>query len=139
MVYRMRWRLRTRLGFTALSILLVLAFVMPYARGAWLREAAVIMVYFPLLVALGAGTTVTPKTQTLCRFLGELSYPLYMTHYAVIWIWGDYAEKHRLIAGRLWPAVALGVLLMAVFAWAVFRFYDQPVRRYLRAKCFHPC
>lgn len=134
LVYRMGWRVRTHLSFAALSVLLLLAFVMPYARGAWVREAAVIVVYFPALVALGAGATVTPKIERLCRFSGDLSYPLYMTHYAVIWIWGDYAEKHKLASRGLWSAVALGAAIMVAFAWTVFKLYDQPVRRYLRAK-----
>lgn len=134
LVYRMGWRLRTRLGFAALSILLVLALVMPYAQGAWIREAVVIIAGFPFLVALGAGAEVTPKIERICRFSGDLSYPLYMTHYAVIWIWGDYAGRHHFVSGRLWPAVALGTCIMAAFAWAVFKLYDEPVRRYLRSR-----
>jgi peptidoglycan/LPS O-acetylase OafA/YrhL len=75
LVYRMDWRLRTRLGFGALSVLLVLALAMPSAKGGWIREAADIIVYFPLLIALGAGA----RVEQLCRFSGDLSYPLYMT------------------------------------------------------------
>ena len=131
-VYRCGWRLRTRLGFAGLSLLLVLAFVMPYAKGAWVREAAVIVVYFPLIVALGAGMVVTPKVERLCRFSGELSYPLYMTHYAVIWIWGDFAERHKLASRGLGPAVTIGGFSMILFAWVTFKLYDQPVRAYLR-------
>ena len=54
MVYRMGLRLRTRSGFARLSVLLVLALVMPYARTAWVCETAVIVVFFPFLIALGA-------------------------------------------------------------------------------------
>jgi peptidoglycan/LPS O-acetylase OafA/YrhL len=134
LVYRFGRRLRNRLGFVGLSVLLVLALAMPYAQGSWIREAVVILVGFPLLVALGAGTTVTPKMERLCRFSGELSYPLYMTHYAVIWIWGDYAQKRHFEAGGLWPAVALGVCIMVAFSWAVFKLYEEPVRRCLRSR-----
>jgi peptidoglycan/LPS O-acetylase OafA/YrhL len=134
LVYRMGWRLRTRLGFGALSVLLMLALVMPYAKGGWIREAAVIVVYFPLLVALGAGATVSPRVERLCKFSGDLSYPLYMTHYAVIWIWGDFADKHKLAAGGLAPYVICGVATMVAFAWLVMVVYDKPVRTYLRAR-----
>lgn len=134
LVYRMGWRLRTRLGFVVLSCLLFLALVMPYARGGWIREAVVIMVCFPLLIALGASAAVTPKIAQLCRFSGNLSYPLYMTHYAVIWIWGDYAGNHHLASSGLWSVVALGVAFMVAFAWAVFKLYDEPVRRYLSSQ-----
>lgn len=134
LIYRLGWRPRTRLGFVTLSLLLVLALVMPYARGAWVREGIVIVVGFPLIVALGAGASVTPRIERLCRFSGDISYPLYMTHYGVIWIWGDYAAKYHLASRSLWAAIALGVCIMVAFAWAVLRVYDQPVRRYLSAK-----
>jgi peptidoglycan/LPS O-acetylase OafA/YrhL len=134
LIYRLGWRLRTRLGFGALSILLILMLAMPYAKGAWVREAIVIILGFPLLVALGAGAKVTPRIEKLCKLSGELSYPLYMTHYAVIWIWGDYTGKHPLASGALWTDVATGVCIMVACAWAVFKLYDEPVRRYLRAK-----
>jgi peptidoglycan/LPS O-acetylase OafA/YrhL len=132
-VYRMRWRLRTPFGFGGLSLLLLLALVMPYARGAWVREAAVIVVYFPLLVVLEAGAVVAPQTERLCRFSGDLSYPLYMTHYSVIWIWGDFAEKHQLASGHLGLAVCIGVCSMVAFAYVVLKLYDQPMRSYLHA------
>lgn len=99
-----------------------------------MREAAVITVYFPLIVALGAGMVVTPKVERLCRFSGDLSYPLYMTHYSVMWIWSDFAEKYKLASRGLGPTVAVGVFSMVLVAWAIFRLYDQPVRAYLRRR-----
>lgn len=133
LVYRMGWRLRTRLGFGALSVLLMLALIMPYAQGGWAREVAVIVIYFPLLVVLGAGAAVSPRVERLCKFSGDLSYPLYMTHYSVIWIWGDFASKHKLATGGLAPAVVYGVVTMVAFAYVVMVTYDKPVRAYLRA------
>ncbi|WP_229740895.1 acyltransferase family protein [Silvibacterium dinghuense] len=134
LVYRMGWRLRTRLGFGSLSVLLILAFVMPYAKGGWVREVAVIAIYFPLLLALGAGAKISPRAEKLCRLSGNLSYPLYMTHYSIIWIWGDYAEKHNLAAGGLGLPVTFGVLLMTAIATIVMLAYDEPVRAYLRRR-----
>lgn len=134
LVYRSRWRPRTRLGFAGLGLLLILALTMPYARGGWGREAAVIILYFPLLVAMGAGTVVTPRMERLCRISGELSYPLYMTHYAVIWIWGDLARKHDLASGGFGAAAAFGVVTMVAVGWTTLKLYDEPVRSYLRTR-----
>jgi peptidoglycan/LPS O-acetylase OafA/YrhL len=132
LIYRLGWRLRTRLGFAALSLLLILALTSPYAKGGWVREVIVIVVVFPLIVALGAGASVTPRIERLCRFSGDMSYPLYMTHYGMMWIWGDYAAKHHLVASTtLWTEIALGVCVTVAFAWVILRVYDQPVRRYL--------
>jgi len=132
LVYRSGWRPRARLGFVGLGLLLVLALVMPYTKGAWVREAAVVILYFPLLVALGAGAEVTPKMERLCRISGELSYPLYMTHYAVIWIWGDLARKHNLASRGFGTAAAFGVLSMVAVGWTTLKLYDEPLRGYLR-------
>jgi peptidoglycan/LPS O-acetylase OafA/YrhL len=108
---------------------------MPYADGAWIREDAVIIIGFPLLVALGAGSVVTPRMENLCRVSGDISYPLYMTHYTVIWIWGGYADSHHLkSSASLWLTIALGTCIMVAFAWAVLKLYDEPVRRFLRTR-----
>jgi len=70
LVYRKGWRPRTGLGFIVLSIFLVLALAVPYVRGGWVREAAEIIVFFPLLVALGAGAVVTRGWNGSAAFLG---------------------------------------------------------------------
>jgi peptidoglycan/LPS O-acetylase OafA/YrhL len=86
LVYRSNWIIKTKLGFTELTLLLLAAFMMPYFKWNVLAEALVILFYFPLLVASGAGAALTKRSETLCVFSGKISYPLYMTHYAVIWI-----------------------------------------------------
>ena len=134
LVYRMGWVWRSRLPFGALAVLLLLAFAMPYAKGGWGREAAVILVYFPLLVALGAGATPGPRTERVCTFAGNLSYPLYMTHYAVIWMWGNYYASRHPDMAHLAMIVTVGVLGMAAFATVVMVGYAEPVRRWLRAR-----
>ena len=131
LVYRSRWIIRSRVGFGALSVLLLLALMMPYATGAWIREALVVLFYFPLLIALGAGAVLTPFSEKLCTLAGNISYPLYMTHYAVIWIFGNYYSTYKPSAGRLALIVPCGVLLMVGFSYSVMVLYDMPVRKYL--------
>ncbi|WP_446743123.1 acyltransferase family protein [Silvibacterium acidisoli] len=134
LVYRSRWIIRSRLGFGVLSILLLLAFVMPYVKHGWIREAVVVLFYFPLLVALGAGAKLTPLSEKLCTFAGDMSYPLYMTHYAVIWIFGNYYSTYKPDMTHLAVVVTCGVITMVGFAYLVMKFYDLPLRRYLRSK-----
>lgn len=134
LVYRLNWRPRTQLGFGGLGLLLTLALVMPYATGGWVREVIVIVFFFPLLVALGAGTVLTPRMERLSRFSGDLSYPLYMTHYAVIWIWADFSGKQRLAGARLGLWVVAGVVAMVLLSYLVMEFYDKPFRKWLRAR-----
>ncbi len=138
LVYRSKWIIRTKLGFSALSVLLLLAFLMPYAQGGWIRQAAVIIVYFPLLVALGAGATLSPRSEKVCKFAGNISYPLYMTHYAVIWSFDNYYKSHKPDTAHLALVVSSGVLIMVGFAYLVMVFYDTPVRSFLGSKARSP-
>jgi peptidoglycan/LPS O-acetylase OafA/YrhL len=134
LVFRSKWMIRSKLGFTPLAVLLLLAFVMPYARGGWIREAAVMIIYFPLLVALGAGATLTARSEKFCKFSGNISYPLYMTHYAVIWSFENYCRVHKPDAAHLTLIVSSGVLTMVGVAYLVMVFYDTPIRSYLASK-----
>ncbi|HSB94599.1 MAG TPA: acyltransferase [Flavitalea sp.] len=134
LIYRWNWIIRNRLGFAGLGILLFLAFIMPVTKWNWLTEALVVLVYFPLIVALGAGSVLSPQWKKVCGFSGNISYPLYMTHYAVIWVFGNYYTNHKPPLGHLPYVIIPGVILLVVVAYAAMVFYDVPVRRYLATK-----
>jgi peptidoglycan/LPS O-acetylase OafA/YrhL len=134
LVYRSNWIIKNRLGFTGLAILLSLAFIMPGSKYNWLTEALVVLFYFPLLVSLGAGSGLSPQLKKVCRFSGNISYPLYMTHYAAIWVFGNFYTNEKPPAGQLPYIIIPGIIFMIGFAYLAMRFYDIPVRRYLTKK-----
>jgi peptidoglycan/LPS O-acetylase OafA/YrhL len=138
LVYRSKWIIRTRLGFVALSLLLLLAFVMPYAKGGWVREAVVMIFYFPLLVVLGAGATLSARATKFCKLAGNISYPLYMTHYSVIYIFGNFYDTHKPDALNVSLVVSGGVLVLLTFAYVAMMFYDVPIRRFLSSPARFP-
>lgn len=131
LVYRSQWIIKNRMGFLGLSILLLLAFVMP---GKWWSEATIVAVYFPLIVALGAGATVSPVMKKICNFSGRISYPLYMSHYAAMWIFGGYYAAKKPGTTELTLVIIVGALLLLGFAWLVMVCYDEPVRKWLTNK-----
>jgi peptidoglycan/LPS O-acetylase OafA/YrhL len=130
-IYRFDWIIKNKLGFVGMAILLSLAFVMPFGKWNWLTEPAVVLLYFPLLISLGAGATATNALKKLCVFSGKLSYPLYMTHYAVIWMFGNYYTSHKPAAGQLSVIIIISSILLIGFAYLVMLAYDIPVRKYL--------
>lgn len=134
LVYRSRMIIRNRLGFAGLAILLFLAFVMPFSKWNWLSEPLAVLFYFPLLVALGAGATLAPGLRKICVFSGKISYPLYMTHYAVLWMFGNYYTSHKPGAQQLALIIIISLILLVGLAYLVMVFYDIPVRRYLSNK-----
>ena len=92
------------------------------------------MVFFPLLISLAAGTTVGGWMQKFCLFIGRLSYPLYMTHYAVVAVFGFYYDRYKPSGAEVSVWVALLCVLIFGLAYAAMRFYDEPLRRYLVRK-----
>jgi peptidoglycan/LPS O-acetylase OafA/YrhL len=133
-LYRSNWIIKNRLGFIGLGSLLALAFIMPGSTWNWLTEALVVLFYFPLLVSLGAGSSLSPQLKKVCRFSGNLSYPLYMTHYAAIWVFGNYYTNAKPPAGSLPYIIIPGIIFLVVVAYFAMVFYDIPVRRYLAKK-----
>lgn len=131
LIYRSNWIIKNKLGFIGLAILLALAFVMPFTKWNWLTEPFVVLLYFPLLIALGAGAVLTNGLKKLCVFSGKISYPLYMTHYAVIWMFGNYYASHKPGTGQLALIIITGIILLVGLAYLVMVGFDIPVRKYL--------
>lgn len=131
LIFRSQWIIRNRLGFAGLVVLLSLAFLMPWTSFNWLTELLVVLLYFPLLVALGAGTTCGPRAVKACTFLGDLSYPLYMTHYWALWLFAAYLAAYKPEHGLLVWIVAGGTLFLVGFAYLVAKTVDIPLRNYL--------
>lgn len=134
LIYRSNWIIKNRLGFFGLAILLSFAFLMPSFKWNWIAELLIVLVYFPLLVSLGAGSSLSSGSKKLCIFSGEISYPLYMTHYAVIWIFGNYLTSQKPESTELTIVVILGTIFLTGFAYATMVLYDIPIRRYLNKR-----
>lgn len=131
LIYRSNWIIKSKLGFLGLSVLLLLALLMPFCGWNWLTEPVIVLFYFPLLIALGAGATLTQGFKKLCVFFGKISYPLYMTHYVVIWMFLNYYTKYKPDTMQLAIIIPIGVIILLGFAYLTMVFYDIPLRKYL--------
>lgn len=130
-------------GFWWCSIILIVVFSIPQIGGhpcvadGW-YQVAVITIVFPFVVMMGAGSRTTDVRSTrICKFLGELSYPLYITHYPLMYMQMSWVERHQ--DAPLWMHVMLnvGVISMAIFtAYACLKLYDTPIREWLKGKVF---
>ena len=98
-----------------------------------------ILIVFPALVWMGASAVETGRlTSRVCRLLGDVSYPLYATHYPFMYLFyraiGFHGDAVPIsVFSDTWPwalAIFLGCPLLA---YALFRWYDMPVRRWLTA------
>ncbi|MEZ0609037.1 acyltransferase family protein [Fibrella sp. WM1] len=133
---------RIRHAFVWCSLLVAAVLFMPRLGGAtylWLNglyEAVCIIVIFPLIVYIGASGVVHSRTEErICQFLGDLSYPLYMTHYVLVYFYVAWVSNHKGITlGQAWPYALLTFAGAIVLAYASLKLYDEPVRAWLRKK-----
>ncbi|WP_345945215.1 acyltransferase family protein [Granulicella sp. dw_53] len=88
-----------------------------------------------MIVSLGAGDSITGRSSTrLCKFFGDLSYPLYITHYPLIYVYTAWVTRNKIPA--TYGAVMGGLLLAAsiTIAYACLKLYDEPVREWLKRR-----
>jgi len=131
LIYRSNLIIKNNLGFIGVALLLFLAFISPSSKWNWLSEPLVVLFYFPLLIALGAGAMLKPGLKKVCLFLGKISYPLYMTHYAALWMFGNYYLSHKPGTMQLALIIICGLILLVGASYLVMVIYDIPVRKYL--------
>jgi peptidoglycan/LPS O-acetylase OafA/YrhL len=138
LLMRLGKRIKVRGAFAVCSLLLVMALALPRFGGTerlWvngLYEALCVIVLFPLIVMIGAGEkSVDGPSVRIARFFGDLSYPLYITHYPLIYIYiGWVADKK--VPPAQGALVGAGVFVAAVaIAYACLKLYDEPARRWL--------
>ncbi|MDR2809684.1 MAG: acyltransferase [Tannerellaceae bacterium] len=139
LLYRLGKVIRIRQAFLWCSLLLVGVLSVPRIGGPeslWangLYEAAIILLVFPLIVAVGAGGRVKGKfTSQLCKFLGDMSYPIYLVNYPLCYVhtaWNSEAKNTFTEAG--WTPYAVFVAVLAL-SYVAMRWYDIPVRKWLR-------
>ena len=137
---------KIRGAFWVCSAIVAVLLSLPHIGGGekmWMNglyEAVCTLFIFPALVWLGASGKTTDKvTSKVCRFLGDISYPVYVVHYPLMylfyaWLWGG---EERIPFSEAWPAVLLVVAGSILLSWLCLRFYDMPLRRWL-GKIWNP-
>ncbi|MBR1569594.1 MAG: acyltransferase [Bacteroidales bacterium] len=125
-------------GFWWAALALVVIFSIPCIGGDdgvpnGLYQAVMILAGFPLIVLLGAGSKTTDAFSTkACKFLGDISYPIYITHYPLIYMHMGWYKTHQ--DAPLWVHITIsaGVVIFSVLmAYGLLKIYDEPVRKWL--------
>ncbi|GEP94038.1 acyltransferase family protein [Chitinophaga cymbidii] len=133
LAYRSNWIIKNNLGFGAIGVLLTLAFLVPYSEAVnWWIDTLIVVFYLPFLVALGAGGRLNTGLEGVCKFLGNISYPLYMIHYPFLWILYSYILTEKPTAGQLWVIIPICAVLLILLSYAILIFVDAPVRKWLK-------
>lgn len=125
------------------SLLLVVILAWPRVGGSnkelfWMNglyETLSIIIVFPFIVFLGASGTIKNKAvEKLCRFFGDISFPVYIIHYPFIYLFGAWVVNNNKTIEQGWPMGLLVLVCSVALAYLLFKFYDVPVRKWLTKK-----
>jgi peptidoglycan/LPS O-acetylase OafA/YrhL len=144
LLYRLRDVLpKLRLGWIPLSAILVLVFAAPMVpdslpHGNGILEAAAVMLLFPAIILCGAHSDIGQVELALCKFAGRISYPIYILHYPFLLIYMNYALFAKPSPAAVQLAAAGSFLLVVSVSVLALKFYDEPIRRWLRSRSLRP-
>jgi peptidoglycan/LPS O-acetylase OafA/YrhL len=137
-LYRIHDRVRLpKIGLLPLSFVLVLCFQMPvFPKVAacslnGLYDVACVLFLFPLIILCGAHSDAGTGMIRLCKFSGRLSYPLYITHIAFVYVLANYAWTRHPGTDVILTGIFVVLPLVIFVAWLALKFYDEPVRAWL--------
>ena len=126
-------------AFWICSIVLAALFSVPYIgpdHGISLNslyEFVCIAAIFPFIVWLGAcGSAGKGVTANVNRVLGDISYPLYIVHYPIMYLFYEWLIEEECYTLQQCPGMAFMVVAASIIlAFACLKFYDEPVRKWL--------
>lgn len=125
-------------AFLICSLGVIILVAMPFIgdpQKLWqnaIYDTICVLLLFPSLVWIGAsGAIKGPQSQRLCKFLGDISYPLYAIHYPSLylffaWIWAE----ELAIADVWWMSIPIFTSNIAL-AYLLLRYYERPIRQRL--------
>lgn len=128
--------LPANLIFACCTITLFAIFSVPFlgvsekfcANGIF--EFICVAVIFPAIVLAAASRSNSSGKGKTINFLGELSYPLYIIHYPVMYLFYSWLIKEKIYSiGECWPIVCGVMLINIAIAYLCLKLYDQPLRK----------
>ena len=129
-------------AFLYSTVFLLVFLAMPRIGGKdtlWMNglyDSLTIIFIFPLIVYLGASGQVNGRRESgICKFLGDISYPIYITHYPLIYIFFGWKSKHPEITMlQAIPYMVLTFVTAVTIAYLSLKYYDEPIRVWLKKR-----
>jgi peptidoglycan/LPS O-acetylase OafA/YrhL len=104
-----------------------------------LYDSLTIILVFPVIVYIGASGEVKGGFSKVNKFLGDISYPIYITHYPLVYMFMAWVAHNKVtlaadsgVSKTVLYAAIVGVLFASIaLAYACVKLYDEPVRKWL--------
>ena len=135
-------------AFLLCSILLIMILAMPRVGSSdslWMNglyDSLSIVFIFPLIIYIGASGQVQGSFAKVNKFLGDISYPIYIIHYPFIYTFMAWVANNKIsmtgpspVSMNVLALVAFGILVITILlAYACVKLYDEPIRKWLTKK-----
>jgi peptidoglycan/LPS O-acetylase OafA/YrhL len=138
---RLGANIQVKSAFGVAGVLLIFALSLPRFGGTdhrWMNgvyEAVCVIVLFPIVVAVGASEKrIDGPSIRIARFFGDLSFPLYITHYPFVYLYTGWVRRTNPTASQGAVQALLVMLIAVAVAYASLKLYDEPMRRWLSKK-----
>ncbi|MBO5699701.1 MAG: acyltransferase [Bacteroidaceae bacterium] len=127
------------LMFGLFSVPYLAADLAPWAQGISINstyEFLCVACIFPFIVWFAAsGSLEHVASRKVCKFLGDISYPLYIVHYPVMYLFYSWLIDNKLYSLEdTWQVVILVFAINITLAYTCLKVYDEPMRRWLTKK-----
>lgn len=128
-------------AFLWCSLLIIAIFSIPRVGDAdhnWMNgiyDSVAIIILFPIVVFMGASGNIKSQWGTkISKFLGDISYPVYIIHYPLIYIYSSWVVDNQVSLGKGMLVGTLVLIIAVLMAYGSFKLYDEPVRKWLSKK-----
>ena len=128
-------------SFWICSVCIILLLSLPYLGAVVcvlnaLYDIVCTIVLFPLLLFVGASaaTNECGLRQGVYNWLGRLSYPVYIMHYPLMYLFYGWVWTKGYSFQQCLPTTILVIAVSILIAYLSLRFYDEPLQRYFISK-----
>jgi len=131
------WRFKDKIKFIGsiniiyvALLLLVMLSVPKFSNFNLIYDLVFVLLACPIIVIMGAKSKIQSRfTHNLCKIGGDISYPLYLLHMSVQFVFHPYVLELSTLGRVLFciPQLCVDILVSMI----IFKFYDVPVRSYL--------
>jgi peptidoglycan/LPS O-acetylase OafA/YrhL len=129
--YRPSYRLKS-FASLGLGLLLGIALLAPLPKDDWAYDLSAVALIFPPIVFFASLCESRPMLTTLWLWLGELSYPLYITHHPMLRLIKNGMDMLHLHVGV--AVISIACVAGSIIAAQLFLVvWDRPVRDRLGA------
>jgi peptidoglycan/LPS O-acetylase OafA/YrhL len=141
LLFRMGKLTKVKNAFFWCSVLVLIALSIPRIGGSehlwWngIYDSLVVIFFFPVVIYLAASGEIKSKfSSKVCNFFGDISYPIYITHYPIIYIYTAWAADTKIPISKAYPISIVTFLSCIALAYTTLKLYDIPVRKWITKK-----